>query len=225
MNQIWYQDFQFWAIIVALILGLAGIFQDRIRSVFLKPKMSIDIKLEPPDCHKNSINDKETGIKICDTYYLRFRIENNGNYQMDDVEAMVIGLVKKEPNEMYKKVKKFLPLNLVWSHYRTTSMKQIQAGVFKHLDLAHIIRSEFVRVEGPFKVTTGHEIIFVLDTAVTPNNNSNILLPGTYQIDFIFVANNLKPVYKKYEFIIANEWSDEEKIMLEKNISIKEINL
>lgn len=49
---IWYLDPQYYTIFTALLLGLAGIFQDGIRHWFSKPRISIDIKLEPPDCHK-----------------------------------------------------------------------------------------------------------------------------------------------------------------------------
>jgi hypothetical protein len=112
------------AVVVALILGIIGIFQDWIRSWFRKPDLEVSLKLEPPDCHKIAMRDPKTGQHICDTYYFRFRVKNTGNYQMASVEAMVTDLYKKS-NDKYEKVRVFLPLNLVWSHYRNITMSKI----------------------------------------------------------------------------------------------------
>lgn len=142
---------------------------------------------------------------------------------MEDVEAMVLEVLMKNPNGNYEKIENFLPLNLLWAHHRKISMEKIQPGVFKHLDLAHIIPAKYSSVEG-FKADENN-IIFIFDTAVKPNTNSHILLPGTYQFKFVFVANNLKPAYKNYEIVIADKWNDSERKMLKENISIKEIKI
>lgn len=219
---VWYLDPQYYTIFTALLLGVVGIFQDKIRNWFFKPNISVDIKLEPPDCHKTHKTDKQ-GYKLCDCYYFRFKVLNSGNYKLEDVEAMVVDISKKYPNGEYKKLYKFLPLNLLWSHYREVVMKSIQPGTFKHLDLGHVIETQFSLVEG-FKIVGDSKITFVFDTSVSPNNGSSFISPGEYRFKIVFSANNIRPIYKTYEMVIADNWNDNEKIMLEKNISIKEID-
>jgi len=221
-NTIWYEDPQWWAIIVALLLGLSGIFQDRIRRIFWKPKISVSMKLQSPDCHKIAMRNPQTGQFVCNSYYFRFRIENNGNFQMENVEAIITEVSKKELNGKYKKVESFLPLNLVWAHYRNVAMPKIQPHLFKHLDFGHITKSNFANLEY-FGIESSSQIAFQFDLAVIPNHGSHILLPGDYNITIKFAANNLSPVSKRYNFVIADKWDDDERLMLQNNVSIKEI--
>jgi len=219
---IWYKDPQWWAIIIALLLGLLGIFQDRIRSIFWKPRIKVAMKLKSPDCHKIAMRNSQTGQFVCDSYYFRFLIENSGNFQMENVEAIVTEVCKKEANGEYKKMENFLPLNLVWAHYHNVEMPKIQPHLFKHLDFGHITKSNFANLEY-FGIENSSQVVFQFDLAVIPNHGSHILLPGDYNITIKFAANNLSPIIKKYNFVIANKWNDDERVMLQNNISIKEL--
>lgn len=206
-------------VVVALILGVVGILQDRIRAWFKKPKSNISIKLEPPDCHKIAVRNPQTG-EVYDSYYFRFRVENVGNYQMEDVEAMVIELHKRV-NGNFKKVNNFLPLNLVWAYYHNITMTKIQPLMFKHLDFGHITKSDFAKLPY-FGISENPNIVFQLDLAVIPNTGSHILTPGDYKMKILFAANNLKPTEKIYKIVVKDKWTDNEKEMLDNNISIKE---
>lgn len=208
-------------VFVALFLGVVGIFQDWIRSWFRKPKLNVSIKLEPPDCHKIAMTNPQTREYVCDSYYFRFKVENTGNYQMEDIEAMPIELYKKDGGK-YKKVNNFLPLNLVWSHYRTITMPKIQPFMFKHLDFGHITKSDFPNLSY-FGINEKTKIVFQLDLAVIPNTGSHILIPGDYKMKILFAANNLKPIEKIYHIEIKNNWTDNENKMLRENISIEEV--
>lgn len=208
-------------VFVALLLGVIGIFQDWIRSCFRKPKLNVSIKLEPPDCHKIAMRDPWNGEHVCHSYYFRFKVENTGNYQMEDVEAMPVELYKKI-NGKYEKVNNFLPLNLVWTHYHNITMPKIQPLMFKHLDFGHITKSEFANLSD-FGISENVKIVFQLDLAVIPNTGSHILTPGDYKMKILFAANNLKPIKKIYHIEIKDEWTDDEQEMLKENILIEEI--
>lgn len=93
-------------VIVALALGIVGIFQDWIRSKLWKPKLRVSVKVVPPDCHKTSFYRTDIDRKVSDTYYFRFRVENLGNDFAEDVEGMVVEVYKKE-NDVYTKVDSF----------------------------------------------------------------------------------------------------------------------
>ena len=225
-NQKWYCDPQWVAIIIAffstLFLGFIAIFQDWIKSWFRKPKLKISIRKEPPDCHKAVFRNPQTGEFICDSYYMRFKVENDGNYQMENVETMAVEIEQKDSSGIYKKKKDFSPMNLVWSYYRIVPMSVIQPNLFKHCDLGHIKKSEDVALE-KFGKAKSSNIVFLLDVAKETFIGSHILEPGDYKIKIKIAANNLKPKTIVYNLAFKDEWTDDEKEMLAKNISIKEI--
>jgi hypothetical protein len=207
-------------VFAALFLGAGG--GDWIESWFKKPKLKISIKVAPPDCHKTFFNNSQTGQYLCDTYYFRFRVENNGNYYAENVEAMVFEVFKKENDgSNYNKIDTFLPLNIVWSHCRTITVSKIQPKLFKHLDLGYVIKSNFAGLER-FRINSSSKIVFKFDVAVEPNTGSHILVPGDYKIKIIFAANNHKPVEKIYSLTIKDAGSDDEGEMLSSNVLIKE---
>lgn len=208
-------------VLVALLLGVVGVFQDRIRAWFKKPKLNISIKVAPPDCHKTSFYQPDVDRKVCDTYYFRFRVENNGNYYAENVEAMITEVFKKR-YEQYEKVDNFLPLNLVWSHYRQPTMSKIQPKLFKHLDFGFILKSNSEYL-ARFGIQNNTNIFFEFDLAVRPNTGSHILLPGDYRVKIIFAGNNLEPLEKIYHLVIKDNWADDEATMLQENMTIEEV--
>lgn len=219
----WLKDPQWWAIFAALLLGLAGIFQDWIRKLFWKPSLKIDFQLSPPDSHRTFFSDRNTGKFLNYTYYLRPRIGNNGNYRLEDVEVMVVELSKKEVNGQFKKDEDFLPLNLIWSVSHEITKLKIQPGLFKLLDFGHISETKHKQAQlDYFKLGTNTNIVLELCTEVPPNTGSHLIFPGEYRIKLLIAANNLKPVAKIYSLVLADKWTDDQKEMLENNIFIKE---
>lgn len=226
-NQKWYCDPAWITIVIAffstLFLGFIAIFQNWIRSWFRKPELKITIRKEPPDCHKAVFRNPQTGAFISDSYYMRFKIENVGNYQMEQVEVMAVEIEQKDSDDQYKKKKDFLPMNLVWSYYRFATMSVIQPKLFKHCDLGHIIKSEKAELE-KFGKTRVSNVVFRLDVAKPTFIGSHILEPGNYKIKIKIAANNLKPKTTIYNLAFKDEWLDDEKDMFTRNISIREIS-
>ena len=226
-TQKWYCDPEWITIIIAffstLFLGFIAIFQNWIRSWFRKPKLKISIKKEPPDCHKAVFRNQKTGEYICDSYYFRFKVENVGNYQMENVEAMAIEIEQKNSSGQYEKKKDFLPMNLVWSYYRSIPMSVIQPKLFKHCDLGHILKSEYADLER-FGKTRSSNVVFLLDVAKETFIGAHILEPGDYKIKIKVASNNLKPKTKVYNLVLKDEWLDDEITMFARNIVIREIS-
>lgn len=230
----WYKDPQWWIVIatfiasiVALFISILGIFQKRIIKWFYHPTITVDIKPTSPDSQKIPFIDRSTGQRLYDSYYLRFRVENTGNYHLEDIEAIVTEVFEKAANGEYREKKNFLPLNLVWAHnilvsMPLVSMPKIQTELFKHLDFGYIVKSKFARLND-FGITEGANIVFKFCFGIEPSHGSHILLPGDYNITIKFASNNLSPITKKYNLVIADVWDDDEKEMLQNNISMKEI--
>ncbi len=224
------EDPQWWAVFVALLavfvallLGVAGIFQDSLKRKIWKPNLEVEFRLNPPDSHKIADHNDSTGEFMYNVYSLRARVKNTGNYQLEDVEAMAIELTKKEPNGQFKNVENFLPLNLVWAHTRGKEITKpkIQPKMFKFLDFGHI--SQVKDVNTRYSSISAHgNTLLVLEVEVAPYTGSHLVLPGEYRIKLVFAANNLSPINKIYSLIIADKWTEDEKEMLENYIFIKE---
>lgn len=213
-----------WEALVALLLGLAGIFglHEVVKNWRIKPNIKVGMKLEPPDCLKIAMTNTATGQFLYDTYYLRFRVENTGNEKMEDTEVVALELYKRGTNGRFSKVKTFLPMNLVWANVGEVTMPKIQPGLFKHCDLGHIIQNPNPHVNlNAFGLAGRSNVIFILETQVTPNTGSNYLLPGRYKIKLAFAANNFSPRYYWYIFEIKDQWDSNEQRMFSRNIVVE----
>lgn len=221
-DQIWYQDPQWWAIFVALLLGVTGVFQDWIRGLFRNPKLELSIKKAPPDCHKAVFRVLQTGQFRSYCYYFRFKVKNKGNYQMEDVEIMVDDVREKVPHGEYQNRTDFLPMSLNWSYYRSPTMPKIQPKFFKHCDLGYLIKADDANLE-QFGKTKKTNVVFMIDLVKSTFIGSHILEPGEYKIKINVGANNLKPIQKQFYLKFKDEWLDDEQEMFEKNVEIREI--
>lgn len=208
-----------------IILAIVAIFQDKIRKLLTKPNLDIEIDVAPPDCHKTDFKNMQTGAKICDCYYFRFKIWNRGNDRAENVEMLVTKLFKKKANGTYKEEKDFLPLNLVWSYYKTPVMANICPDTFKHCDLGYIIKVEDVNKLIQANKEFRSKILFIFDLAVKPNTQSFIKEPGEYAIEVMISSANITKAIKRYfELKINDSWFDDEKKMLDESICIKKTN-
>lgn len=227
VNNIWPIIASFSVGFIALIVGIIGIFQDRIRVLFTKPKLLVSSRLESPDCCKMPLTSPIDGKFICYGFYFRLKIENIGNYRMEDVEVMITELLKfnKEIND-YEKVKSFLPQNLVWSHTQQQltlpqsriTMPKIQPGLFKYLDLGYIRPTN----EELKKIFNSNNI-FIFDVMVHPNNLSEAIYPGKYKLKLFFTANNMRVYKKDYLLEFKDELADTEEKMFKKIVKLEEI--
>ena len=100
-------------------------------------------------------------------------------------------------------------------------MPKIQPRLFKQLNFGHIEKSEFANLKY-FGIKENVNIVFKFCFVIEPNHGSHILLPGDYDIEITFASNNLSPITKKYNLVIADKWDEDEKEMLQNNIVIKE---
>jgi hypothetical protein len=219
-----------WEAFIALALGIFSILNipGIVKRRLFKPKLEVRLKLEPPDCLKIAMTNKVTGQFLYDTYYFRFMVRNIGNRKMEDVEVVALELYKNGANNVFSQVKSFLPMNLVWANMHKVTMPKIQPGLFKHCDLGHIIQcpnphNGVNNTLQRFNLATRSNVVFILETNVTPNTGSNYLLPGEYKIKLAFAANNLEPEYYWYMFQVEDRWDTDEQRMLSNNIVIEEI--
>lgn len=219
-NQIvnsWYSNPEWWSAIGTIFVGLVAIaiafLQERIRRFLTKTKLDIILRLEPPDCHKIKITDKY-GIFL-DSYYVRSRLTNSGQFPAENIEVM-IDSVYKIANGKREILKSFLPMNLVWSHYGGITMKAILPKHFRHVDLGYFI------------LNSKNKVIFKIDTAIQPNKVEgniypNVLDSGEYELNLIIGGDNVNSTRKSYYLSFNDNFYNKEEDMFSKSVLIKEL--
>jgi hypothetical protein len=223
------------AVIAALAIAL---FQDKFRAWIMRPKLDVSIDLSPPDCHKTKLGlSRPVGIprtdrglrpaEYIDVYYLRLRVTNSGNEKAESVEVFAAQLLKQQADGTFKEVDWFLPMNLIWSHFKPPEifLPAISPDTYKQCDLAHILEPKGRQtVSGEHKTWPNihpDKTILSLDTVVKPFTDSHLLPFGTYHLTIIVAASNATAVEKKLEITLTGDWYDDEQEMLGQGIGIR----
>jgi hypothetical protein len=217
------------AVVMALFIA---IFQDWLRSLCVRPKLSIDFRFAPPDCMKTQWQFRpdqpvlsvttgpyygDSGIprSTADVYYFRIRVTNSGRRKAEMVEVFATELRKQQADgETFERVEAFVPMNLVWSYDRSVFWDIISPGVSKHCDLAHIndpgaqewLTDQQRKFLGISPQATSPKLI--LDTYARADAFSHELETGKYQIDIEVTASNAKSTRETVEIAISLTLSD-----------------
>jgi hypothetical protein len=202
----------FWiSIIAATITFLAvvvALFQEKIKDFYRTAKLDVNINLEPPDCHQIALTDS-MGSTICNSIYIRFRVQHLSGDSAENVELMLSNFWRVKSDGLKEVVKEFLPMNLVWSHFQPPKIEvRIPKKLFRHCDFGSF---------RPLAVNNG--TILKLDTMVQPNpvaggDLPNVILPGKYNFEVMISGNNVKPLTKRWSLEFKNAWSEDESEML-----------
>lgn len=205
-----------------ILLALAAfvtIISNYIKKYYSRPKINISIQVEPPDCHKTKFGN------IIDTYYCRFKVENNGKTQANNVELMVSKLYKKKDDGKYKELKDITPLNLRWSYFNTPYVN-ISPNLFKHCDLIYIVKMIDIKAICPaYTPPKNCKVLFAFDFITKLNTFDFIREPGKYAIEVIASFSNCSENIKKFFRIeVKDIWYDNQDKMLKENIVIKPLN-
>lgn len=211
----WYNQPEWWAVIVALLLGLWGVFRDSLLKLFFKPRLDLELLVEKPDCHKTELkfgND----IGGIPGYYYRLRVTNNGNVPAKNIEVFFSKKYSlKNAGELIID-QNFLPLNLKWSHDGVEIRGNIAPTLFKYVDLGFIPHPNATRaLVSQFNTTTESSLIMSLDLIVIPNTGSNILHPGSYVFEIWVIADNAKLMKKSFKIQFRDTWIEDEDQMLQ----------
>lgn len=208
----WYADKEWWMVIATFLLGFIAIFQETLKKIFLRTRLTNSLRLEPPDCHFIQLVDKNGNT--APSYYMRTRVINDGSNVARNVQVMIDNMYFLNKAGEKIKLKTFLPINLKWSHYGVVELSSLLPKFYRHLDIG-----KFVDVSG--------RAYFIFDTAVQPNpvqggKIPNLLEPGTYELDLVFGAENTKRKIKHYRFWFDGAFAVTEEIMFGQHVSLTE---
>jgi hypothetical protein len=192
---------------------LIALFQDKIKQIFNKAKLEIELNLDWPNSHKIDLTNNLQ--KVSDSFYMRIKVSNFSSVPAENVEIMPIKFIKIVDGRKVPLIN-FLPISLVWSHFQPeTNVIRIPPSFFKHCDLFCFIPN-----------LESNQMRLSIRTLAKPNKVSNnelgnIFGPGKYQFELLVTSDNIKPITKKWE-IEFNKWFDNED-ELRKNIKLIEI--
>ena len=207
------------ATIVALFLA---VFHEQLRTMFLKPKLEVELKSNSPDCHKISCGTDEDGKKQFG-YYFRIRVMNKGKTPAKSVEVFLEEIQEKNEDDEFVVWKKFMPINLLWTHISKPYFPIIPSKMYKHCEIGHIIdpqqRKDYpnhYHPEAPEGVCS-----ICLELLVKPNTGTHLMLPGVYRLKLIAAAENAKPVPATLELSFSGRWNVSETDMLKDDAKFK----
>jgi hypothetical protein len=210
---------EFAGVIVALLIGLAGLMQDSIKSLFFRPALRTCYQSGVPYGHKVASRNA-VGAFICDNYYFRIKIENTGNETMQDVEVVAEECYREVSPDEYEKVEDFLPLNLSWAHKPPVcTLPFIRDGFYWFCSFGYIRESAMAELDryGRSRYSSSFRVVCTLDTITKPNSGEHILAPGDYLINLVITAKNLKPERRHVKLHLEDSWDDDRDAMFRKN--------
>ncbi|MBI5402966.1 MAG: hypothetical protein HY959_06170 [Ignavibacteriae bacterium] len=207
-------------VIGTIYLGLLAAFQDFVRGLFYRPELDCELILEPPHCHllENNL-----------TYYIRFKILNNGNVSANNVEVFLKSVIDK--NNKYVSLS---ASNLLWSSIKLERLEKenpfssyrmywdyLSPNTYQYCNLGEI--SQPLLPEQDRSGLSAEQRLsykFNLSLYWKANDGSFSLLPGKYTFELIIAASNAKPISKIYEIEFTGVWNKNEKIMFSESIKL-----
>jgi hypothetical protein len=212
----------FAAAVVALLLGLG--FFEWLRHWFWRPKFTVSLRLEPPDCHIiEKIAQVSLGSNIplpinippsfpYRSFYCRLSITNVGGRRANDVEVRMTGLFTQDAAGAPTRDSDFLPMNLTWSHRNTLLLPALYRDLPSHCDLCH-----FDHLSG--------SALMEFDTEVTPNQVGperwpTKKPPGKYRTQIAVVADNASPSYHNVDIEFTGQWYDDPIEMAQRGLRV-----
>ena len=142
VNNSWTVWISLAGILVALLLGVTGIFQEKIRTWILKPKLKIVIE-------NYNISDRDPNS--IPRYNFVVRIKNSGKSTLEDAEALISDIWQMKGNGEEKI--NFMPFNLIWKGHGGTTIPKIPIHTFKYFDFGNILEPAQLS-EGSFEFKT-----------------------------------------------------------------------
>jgi hypothetical protein len=169
------------ATIVALVLGVYGIFGPPIGAWIRKPRLRLEIgKLAD---HSELIGD---------VFMLRIPVSNEkGCRAAKEIEVFLESIVEEHVDHPIH-VPKYLPLRLLWCHGQGPICDHIAGGAFRLLDLGQLtftINSETGFVEAVMsRLNEANPIVLGFSTEIVPTFAQLGVPVGSYTLGFLIVS-------------------------------------
>lgn len=209
-----------------LALAVVAAFQDQIRACLRRPRLTVSIKTEPPDCmgvpEVFSMPGFLTPVPV-KAIYLRLWVTNSGNAPAINAEVYADRLRRRRLDRSWEPLVGFPPMNLRWADIGGAYFPRISPDMGKHCDLAKILDPKGLKIVGldpPKEGLTAGEPALWFVVIVQPNHNGNIVEPGEYELDVTVAAENATPIRRTIGIRLGPKWFDDETLMLRDGIGV-----
>jgi hypothetical protein len=197
--------------VVALLIAVIGVFQDRIRRFLMGARLKVEFEMKPPFIFKKSLSPVKNGIRW-ETFYFRVGVINEGSSSASKATVMLAGIEKKdEETGTWKRLDWFVPINLDWCHSVGFEYPEIHPGSTAYFDLGMSSCSAKDLVTF-FGARLGEPDLkkFHLATSRIDAAQSGYSLPEAhYRMRIHISASNCDPLEVNFEFWYAPGWSSD----------------
>jgi hypothetical protein len=223
-----------WLAAVATSLAVViALFKDELLRFFRRPRLSIRIQTEPPDCilvPNATVSAVIAGnppqlLWAGPIYFLRLWIENHGIGRAEQVQVFASRLYRRDVNGRPSPVVDFEPMNLRWSNPRDPNNPEVFApgisrGFGKHCDLCSISDPANPTDHPHFQDFIG-QCVGTLLLEVVPSGDRNRLRPGDYIVEVRVGAANARPVTACIRINIKGPWSPDQATMFREHLGVE----
>jgi hypothetical protein len=209
------------AVVLALFLALYG---EQVKRRTLHPLLRLRARVRRPDADKVSrwTQDQHGGvINLGESWYFRLAVSNEGNDTARDVQ-MFLARVERKHGHKAEKVRRFTPMNLIWSNTddepkksnRVTRPALLRDTPEVYCDLVHICDPGTRKQQGEdLDTVASGEGVIGLDVQVATYSKGHLLEPGTYLFYLTLAASNCRSTHYELEISYSGKWSPDEKEM------------
>jgi hypothetical protein len=193
---------------VAIVTGIVALIGDKLWNAINQPRLRIRFfPYDKRDCHATEFRDRTTGAMKAKAHYFRIRVENTGWRSARDVEV-TLESVKRFDNRHFVVDTDFMPLRLLWSHWREKRYEiSIPAGAYRHCDFAFVVDPAAKSHKPP--ATKDNTLPLWFDVFLRPNTGRTSLLPGQYQVTLSAFGRNAKGTMLTIELEWKGKWYDD----------------
>lgn len=192
------------ATVVALYLGLA----DKIRGLFIHPKLVLDARMAAP-----LVENTNWGSDRAEVWYFRFAVTNEGR-EVAREAFLFLEKVERIEEDKRVRVKRFNPMFFKWSHVGWTTQPALWPKIPRYCDIFHLTIPSYVAMQGESLPGVSHiRTVLALDLEVKPNQKGHLLEPGIYFFTIKLGAANTKLRTKVFRVEFDGVWHPKEEAM------------
>jgi len=197
-------------ILLALAAFIAPYLVEKWKFKYRKPKLNIEFKLAPPDCHLTQYNE---GGEISSVYYFRFMVKNIGKSQAEACQVFLEKIFKENSAGEMIKDKNYTPVNLKWSGASNPIERNIYPDKEMYCDLGRIhhpnrnYQSVYKNISK--KDQSLNKFFFELAES-RPYSQWDCLIPSRYKIVVSVYSKNAEKVTRQFSLSWTGKWEDDE---------------
>ena len=221
-----------WAGVAATLAAvLVALFKDTALRWWNRPRLTVSIKLGPPDCAKTKLHYAVQRVAptfvAADCYWLRLWVKNEGRTRAEKVQVFAEQLARRAADGTFKIVEDFLPMNLRWSHAQNPEgfpevfADAISREMGRHCDLGRVVDpSCLVDLGESLNDVPPGKTDLALELEVKPNTRTHLLRPGDYRLSLRIGAANAGPVTAVVELNHTGEWFSDPQRMFSDGLGV-----